>query len=552
MLSSRVIIWKGDILVADIEELKKLDASEIHPRRLNAKEVLTTHKDWEFVFPVADGSAKLSGRYQEFQEPTLRWECTVRRENLSGESQGDREDFQSEETKDDAETQEDIWSIQGHCIYRHHIEPRVQLFVPREKSFPFPLKFFDVIRSTHTDLDVAEEKRIDDCWNVNGSWKLSDSWTGFTRFTLLNETPPKGYMSSGRRLTKIQTTSRPDNTWPDAWTRIGKAAPRREKQEWAIEKPKLEYARNLRGIHSIDPGDAEYKDIIKNARRKLETPKAAAMSYKRAFPQGCMRETVVSKNRKSQGIWSEDQIRLYYWSTWIHKAKRRTPCRERAEFRIALQFGASIYSDAASNEDSRCKGSSGQGMEKAWDHPSMGREKGHKQEGGHQRGTEKQHQSSPCFIDGRISSEAFGVRTKITKIQRQSCASRRHCERRLWSLNMAHRHHKWRPAMVMDVIARLPDCDGKATHAVCGYTEVKLEDAQKLLKIPKSEECPDVWIRHPIHKWPKSSEYIEDPLVPLERNLYGHPLAGLVGKTVRKNDGTWLVKSTKLGMLIRS
>ena len=34
-----VRIWKGDILVPDIEHLEKLDASEIYPRRLNAKEV---------------------------------------------------------------------------------------------------------------------------------------------------------------------------------------------------------------------------------------------------------------------------------------------------------------------------------------------------------------------------------------------------------------------------------------------------------------------------------------------------------------------------------
>ena len=34
-------IWKGDILVADIEELEQMDASELHARRLNANEVLT-------------------------------------------------------------------------------------------------------------------------------------------------------------------------------------------------------------------------------------------------------------------------------------------------------------------------------------------------------------------------------------------------------------------------------------------------------------------------------------------------------------------------------
>ena len=93
-----------------------------------------------------------------------------------------------------------------------------------------PLKYIDVIRSTLTDLDGAQEKRVDDLWNVDGNRNLSDSWTGFTRFTLLNETPPRGYMWSGWRLTKIKTTSRPDHIRPDAWIRIGKAAQRREKQ----------------------------------------------------------------------------------------------------------------------------------------------------------------------------------------------------------------------------------------------------------------------------------------------------------------------------------
>ena len=30
-----------------------------------------------------------------------------------------------------------------------------------------------------------------------------------------------------------------------------------------------------------------------------------------------------------------------------------------------------------------------------------------------------------------------------------------------------------------------------------------MDDAHQLLKIPKSE-CPDIWIRLPRHKWPKS------------------------------------------------
>ena len=82
-------------------------------------------------------------------------------------------------------------------------------------------------------------------------------------------------------------------------------------------------------------------------------------------------------------------------------------------------------------------------------------------------------------------------------------------------------------ATIMDIISRLLGCDGQAADAVSAYTQVKMEDAPRLLKIPKLE-CPDIWIRLPRHKWPESWSSMEDPVVPLERNLYGHPLAGLL------------------------
>ena len=82
-------------------------------------------------------------------------------------------------------------------------------------------------------------------------------------------------------------------------------------------------------------------------------------------------------------------------------------------------------------------------------------------------------------------------------------------------------------ANIMDIISRLPGCDGQAVDAVSAYTQVKMKDAPKLLKNPKSQ-CPDIWIRLPRHKWPKSWSSMEDPVVPLERNLFGHPLAGLL------------------------
>ena len=46
-------------------------------------------------------------------------------------------------------------------------------------------------------------------------------------------------------------------------------------------------------------------------------------------------------------------------------------------------------------------------------------------------------------------------------------------------------------AKVMDIISRLPGCAGQEADAVSAYTQVDMEDAPKLIKIPKSE-CPDI------------------------------------------------------------
>ena len=102
-------IWKGYILVADIEELENMDASDIYPRRIHAKG----------VFSVADGTAKLSGRDHEFREPTLRWEPTVWSEDFSRELYGEPGESQPTEPTDDAEARADFWSIQDDFIYHH-------------------------------------------------------------------------------------------------------------------------------------------------------------------------------------------------------------------------------------------------------------------------------------------------------------------------------------------------------------------------------------------------------------------------------------------------
>ena len=125
-----------------------------------------------------DESKPLGGD-QELRRSTL-----IRHRPIQGEGHvdflGESEGFlppPHDSFPDAGEAINDFWSMSGNFIFRHHVEPRVKLYSPREESFPIPLKYIDVTRSTHTNLDVKQERRIDDFGNIDGSRDLSDPWT---------------------------------------------------------------------------------------------------------------------------------------------------------------------------------------------------------------------------------------------------------------------------------------------------------------------------------------------------------------------------------------
>ena len=190
-----------------------------------------SHTKWKIHFPVADGRIKLPGD-QELRTSTLVRDHPIRGEgqrDFLGESEGSPPSPPQDSYPDGGEAINEFWSMSGNLIYRHHVEPRVKLYSPREESFPVPLKYIDVSRTTHTNLDVMQESRIDDYWNIDGSRDLSHSWTGFTQFTLLNEKPPDGFLWSGWRLTTRKAQSRPDHLWPELRTKLARNVKLREK-----------------------------------------------------------------------------------------------------------------------------------------------------------------------------------------------------------------------------------------------------------------------------------------------------------------------------------
>ena len=295
-------IWKGDVLVADLEELETMDASSIYSKKTQCERGDISKRKRRIYFFNRRWTNQTPWRRSRPQNTT-----SIRQRPIQGESHldflGESEGSlpQPHDSFPDAvEAINDFWSMSGNFIYRHHVEPRVKLYSPREESFPIPLKHIDVSRTTHTNLDVKQEKRIDDYWNIDGSRELSDPWTGFTQFTLLEEKPPNGNKWSGERLTRKQLTSRPDHLWPELWKTMGKNAKLKEKQKWSNEKLHLDNAGKLRGIYFIDREDKEFKETIKNARKKLETPVAPAIPCK------------IMKNNKNCGSGVSNKIKTNF------------------------------------------------------------------------------------------------------------------------------------------------------------------------------------------------------------------------------------------------
>ena len=104
--------WKGDIMVAEVEELETMDASEIYAKRLNSKEVIFPKENGKFMVPVADGRIKLVGGDQELRTSTLIRDHSIRGEDhryFRGESEGYPPLLPQDSLPDAGEARNDFW-----------------------------------------------------------------------------------------------------------------------------------------------------------------------------------------------------------------------------------------------------------------------------------------------------------------------------------------------------------------------------------------------------------------------------------------------------------
>ena len=273
---------------------------------------------------------------------------------------------------------------------------------------------------------------------------------------------------------------------------MGKHAKLKEKQKWSNEKLHLENARKLRGIYFIDPEDTELKETIKNARKKLETSVALAMPCK------------IMKNCGSGAS---------------NKVKSKLVCILKASESTRLRMGESLPNHHEDHIAGKGENSLQHYnlvhkfilMPQAMKIPAA--------KAAVDKEWEKLEKISAWNLTKvRSKKEVIDeARTKGATVHFASLMDM--CRLKYAELEAKHQTYKGRvvlrgdivkddsgsyavfteqgssasqmtAAKIMDIISRLPGCDGQAADAVSAFSQVKMEDAHKLLKIPKSE-CPD-------------------------------------------------------------
>ena len=268
---------------------------------------------------------------------------------------------------------------------------------------------------------------------------------------------------------------------------MGNHAKLKEKQKWSEEKLHLENARKLRGIYFIDPEDTEFKETIKNARKKLETSVAPAMPCK------------IAKNCGSRAS---------------NKIQTKLACILEADESTRMRMGNSI----PHNHEDHIAGKG----ENSLQHYNL------------------VHKFIPMPQAMKIPAAKAAVDKEWEKLEKisawnltkvkskkkvideaRTAGATVHfaslmdiCHLKNAELEAKHQKYKGRvvlrgdivkddsgsyavfteqgssasqmtAAKIMDIISRLPGFDGQAADAVSAYPQVKMEDAHKLLKNSK-------------------------------------------------------------------
>ena len=339
-------IWKGDVLVADLEELETKDAPDIYSKRLNAKEVIFHKEKGEFIFPIRRWTNRPANIHlytnSRRKSSWFSWRIRGVSSTTSRLTSGCR------------------WSNKRLLVHvrKLHLPPS-----RGTQSQTVHAKRRIISYSAEVHRRYQNDTYVDGCLVGKANWWLLELWW---RSSIV------GCMDRFHQVHFVErkATWRMDMVWWEtdeetynlsSWQCMARCvdffvrcSEKKAKQRWTKN------ARQLRGIFFIEPNDEEFKLAIRAARRKLEVPMPAAMPCKITIKGSGETHRNIA-NRKTKN-------RLCFRCQRMHETKARRSwtlassnhiyCK-RVKFYIHFSLVPKFIPMPQALKNTGCKGSSG-------------------------------------------------------------------------------------------------------------------------------------------------------------------------------------------------
>ena len=173
-------------------------------------------------------------------------------------------------------TNQNVWR---NFIFRHHDEPRVKLLLAEKRIIPYSTEIH--WRNQNYSYEFGCRAWATHRWPLQYQWVKRFVWS-LDRFHTIYSTRRK----TSKRIYVVRGEIDEETAYIQARLSMARALEINGKAReaeglakvWGKDTPWK--SRKLRGICFIDPEDTEFKETIKNARKKLETPVAPAILCK--------------------------------------------------------------------------------------------------------------------------------------------------------------------------------------------------------------------------------------------------------------------------------
>ena len=242
------VIWKGDVLVADLEELETMDASEIYSKRLNAKELIFSQRKRRIYFSNRRWTNQTFWRRSGTENTHL--------DTGSSNSRRKSQRFSWRIRRVSSTTSRLIsgcrWSDKWLLVHvkKLHIPPsrwtQSQALLAERSIIPYSTEIHRRFQNYTYEFGCQARKThrwLLEFWCVKRFVWFLDRFHSVCSIGKRNL--QKDICGPEGRFTRKQLTSRPDHLWPELWIKLGRNAKLKEPWGQGVQRDHKEFRKKL-------------------------------------------------------------------------------------------------------------------------------------------------------------------------------------------------------------------------------------------------------------------------------------------------------------------